>query len=183
MRPAELRLLVAAFGDPGHAFPAIALGRELASRGHRVVVETWERWREATEAGGVEFRAAGQYRVFPPPDPASGDAGAAEAAMALAPLMEELEPDLVVSDILTLAPALAAEVAEVPQATLIPHIYPVHEPGLPFFAVGVQPPRTPIGRWLWRKSLPLLETGLRIGRAELNVQRERLGLRPQARFH
>jgi len=178
-----MRLLVAAFGDPGHAFPAIALGRELASRGHRVVVETWERWRDATEEVGLEFRAAEQYRVFPPPGPESGDAGAADAAMALAPLLEELEPDLVVSDILTLAPALAAEVAGVPRATLIPHIYPVHEPGLPFFAVGVQPPRTPVGRWLWRRSLPLLETGLRIGREELNGQRERLGLRPQARFH
>src|SRR5215210_8170075 len=142
-RSAEMRLLVAAFGDPGHAFPAIALGRELASRGHRVVVETWERWRDATEEVGLEFRAAEQYRVFPPPGPESGDAGAADAAMALAPLLEELEPDLVVSDILTLAPALAAEVAGVPRATLIPHIYPVHEPGLPFFAVGVQPPRTP----------------------------------------
>ena len=182
-RSAEMRLLVAAFGDPGHAFPAIALGRELASRGHRVVVETWERWREPTEAVGLEFRAAEQYRVFPPPDAESGDAGAADAAIALAPLLAELEPDLVVSDILTLAPALAAEAADVPRATLIPHIYPVHEPGLPFFAVGVQPPRTPVGRWLWRKSLPLMETGLRIGREELNTQRERLGLRPLARFH
>ena len=48
----------------------------------------------------------------------------ARAARALAGLMEEFEPDLVVSDILTLAPTLAAEVAGVPQATLIPHVYP-----------------------------------------------------------
>ena len=46
--------------------------------------------------------------------------------------MEGFEPDLVVSDILTLAPTLAAEVAGVPQATLIPHVYPVQEPGMPF---------------------------------------------------
>jgi UDP:flavonoid glycosyltransferase YjiC (YdhE family) len=37
--PAEpLRLLLGAFGDPGHAFPAIALGRALAARGHEVVL-------------------------------------------------------------------------------------------------------------------------------------------------
>ena len=33
-----------------------------------------------------------------------------------------------------------------PLATLIPHIYPVVEPGLPFFAIGLRPPRTPLGR-------------------------------------
>jgi UDP:flavonoid glycosyltransferase YjiC (YdhE family) len=183
-RGGDLRLLVAAFGDPGHAFPAIALGRELAARGHRVVIETWGRWREAVEEIGLEFRAAEEYRVFPPPDPETEEMGAAaDAARALAPLLDELEPHLVVSDILTLAPALAAEVAGVPRATLIPHIYPVHEPGLPFFAVGVEPPRTAVGRWLWKAGLPLLETGLRVGRRELNEQRAHLGLPPQQRFH
>ena len=49
----RLRLLVAAFGDPGHAFPAIALARELRRRGHEVLVETWERWREAVEGEGL----------------------------------------------------------------------------------------------------------------------------------
>ena len=40
-----LRLLVAAFGDAGHALPAIALARALAERAHEVTVESWERWR------------------------------------------------------------------------------------------------------------------------------------------
>ena len=44
-----------------------------------------------------------------------------------------------VSDILTLAPALAAERAGLRRATLIPHVYPVHEPGLPFFSFGALP--------------------------------------------
>lgn len=180
----RLRILVAAFGDPGHAFPAIALSRALAARGHEVVVESWERWRQPVEAERLGFRAAEEYRVFPPPAPGSAEgASAAEAARALAPLLEEMRPQAVVSDILTLAPALAAEVAGIPRATLIPHIYPVHEPGLPFFAIGAQPPRTPLGRALWRGGLPLLEAGLRRGRRELNEQRESLGLPPLARFH
>lgn len=180
----RLRLLVAAFGDPGHAFPAIALARALAGRGHRVVFESWERWRQAAEEVGLEFAAAEEYRTFPPPPPDSpAGAGAADAARALAPLLEELRPHLLISDILTLAPSLAAEVAGIRRATLVPHIYPVHERGLPFFAFGAQPPRTALGRALWTRSLPLLETGLRRGRRELNEQRARLGLAPLERFH
>ena len=65
--------------------------------------------------------------------------------MALAPLFEEFQPDLVVSDILTLAPALAAELHGVRRATLVPHLYPVHQPAMPFFGFGVMPPRTRLG--------------------------------------
>ena len=94
-----------------------------------------------------------------------------------------MRPHVVVSDILTLAPALAAEKAGVPLATLIPHIYPVVEPGLPFFAIGLQPPRTPLGRGVWRAGQRALNVGLEHGRRDLNRQRARLGLPPVERFH
>ena len=58
------RLLIAAFGDPGHAFPAIALGRELVARGHEVWLETWERWREHVEREGMRFAAAPEYDML-----------------------------------------------------------------------------------------------------------------------
>jgi len=177
-----VRAIVAAFGDAGHAFPAIALGRALAGRGAEVTVQTWERWREPVEALGLGFAAAQEYEVFPPPPPGEG-AGAGEAALAMLPLLDEVVPDVVVSDILTLAPALAAELHGVPRATLIPHLYPVHDPGMPFFGTGMAPPRTAIGRTGWRAALPALETGLRVGRRELNETRARVGLPPQDRFH
>jgi UDP:flavonoid glycosyltransferase YjiC (YdhE family) len=178
------RFLVAAFGDAGHAFPAIALARALRDRGHEALVETWERWRDAVEGEGLGFTAAEEYKTFPPPEPGSdGWRTAADAAIALAPLMDEFRPDVVVSDILTLAPALAAERAGLRRATLIPHVYPVHEPGLPFFAFGLQPPRTPIGRAVWRRALPVLETGLRRGREEMNETRAAVGLPQVERFH
>jgi UDP:flavonoid glycosyltransferase YjiC (YdhE family) len=178
------RFLVAAFGDAGHAFPAIALARALRGRGHEVLVETWERWRDAVEGEGLGFTAAEEYRTFPPSEPGSaGGRTAAHAALALEPLMDDFQPDVVVSDILTLAPALAAERAGRMRATLIPHVYPVHEPGLPFFAFGLQPPRTPIGRAVWRGALPVLESGLRRGRRELNETRTAIGLPPVERFH
>ncbi|MEX0971879.1 MAG: nucleotide disphospho-sugar-binding domain-containing protein [Solirubrobacterales bacterium] len=179
-----MRLLVAAFGDAGHVFPAIALGRALAGRGHEVTIETWEERRAAVEGAGLGFAAAEEYRMFPPPDPDSPEgAHAAEAARALLPLLEEMRPHVVVSDILTLAPALAAEVAGIPRATLIPHIYPVVEPGLPFFAVGLRPPRTPLGRGIWHAGQRALNVGLEQGRDDLNRQRTRLGLAPTERFH
>jgi len=179
-----LRFLVAAFGDPGHVFPAIALGRALHERGHEVTIETWEERREAVEGAGLDFAAAEEYRMFPPPDPESPEgAHAAAAARALLPLLEEMRPDAVVSDILTLAPALAAERAGIPLATLIPHIYPVVEPAVPFFAVGLQPPRTSPGRAIWRLGQRALEVGLEQGRRDLNQQRARLDLPPVDRHH
>ena len=170
---------MAAFGDAGHAFPAIALARELKRRGHEVLVETWEEWQQAVEGEGLRFEAAQQYEVFPPPGPDTPQGQiVARAARALGGLMEDFEPDLVVSDILTRAPTLAAEVAGVPGATLIPHVYPVQRPGQPMYSMGFQPARTPLGRAGWRATMPLLNLGLRQGRDELNETRERLGLAP-----
>jgi UDP:flavonoid glycosyltransferase YjiC (YdhE family) len=181
----RLRILVAAFGDAGHAFPAIALGKALAARGHEVVIETWEERRQAVEGEGLGFAAAEEYRMFPPPDPDSEEGQhAAEAARALQPLLQALRPHVVVSDILTLAPTLAAERAGIPLATLIPHIYPVVEPGFPFFAIGLRVPRTGLGRGVWRAGHErALKVGLEQGRRDLNIQRERLGLPSIDRFH
>ena len=177
---ASMRLLLAAFGDPGHVFPTIALGRALAERGHEV---------DGRDLGGAPRRRRGRRPRLhrrrgipdvPSPDPDSEDgAHAAEAARALLPLLEGMRPHAVVSDILTLAPTLAAEKAGVPLATLIPHIYPVVEPGLPFFAIGLQPPRTPLGRGIWRAGQRALNVGLEHGRRDLN--RQRAAARPAAR--
>jgi UDP:flavonoid glycosyltransferase YjiC (YdhE family) len=184
VRTSSLRVLVAAFGDPGHVFPAISLGRALTGRGHEVVVETWEERRAAVEGAGLGFAAAEEYQMFPPPEPDTLDGQhAAEAARALLPLLEEMRPQVVVSDILTLAPALAAELAGIPLATLIPHIYPIVEPGQPFFAIGMKPPRTPLGRAIWRTGQRAIDIGLEHGRRDLNTQRRRLGLPTLDRFH
>jgi len=180
-----LRILVAAFGDAGHVFPAIALGKALVARGHEVVIETWEERRAAVEGEGLGFAAAEEYRMFPPPDPDSEQGQhAAEAAKALLPLLEDFRPHVVVSDILTLAPTLAAERTGIPLATLIPHIYPVVEPGSPFFAIGLWRPRTGLGRRIWRYGHDrALRVGLEQGRHDLNIQRARLDLPAIDRFH
>ena len=59
------------------------------------------------------------------------------------------------ADILTLAPALAAEIEGVPWATLIPHVYPHGAPGFPIYSLGARMPRTAAGRALWRRAQPI----------------------------
>ena len=60
-----MRVLLGAFGDPGHAFPMLALGEALVARGHDVALQTWRRWQEPAEAAGMTFAAAPEYQVFP----------------------------------------------------------------------------------------------------------------------
>ncbi|MDP9344860.1 MAG: glycosyl transferase, partial [Actinomycetota bacterium] len=185
--PAEdrrLTLLLGAFGDPGHAFPIIALGTELAARGHRVVVDTWRRWCEDIEAGGMEFVPAPEYQVFPTRErPLKPYEAAVRAARETLPRVAGLGADAVVADILTPAPALAAEMAGLPVATLVPHIDPRFRSGWPPFSIGARLPRTRAGRALWRRLEPMTDRGLEQGRIELNETRRRLGLPPRAHVH
>ncbi|MGZ4276640.1 MAG: glycosyltransferase [Solirubrobacteraceae bacterium] len=180
----RLMLLLGAFGDPGHAFPIIALGTELAARGHRVVVDTWKRWRTDVEAGGMEFVAAPEYQVFPTRErPLKPYEAAVRAARETLPRVQALGADAVVSDILTPAPALAGELAGLPVATLIPHIDPRFREGWPPFSIGARLPRTRAGRSLWRRLEPMTAKGLEQGRLELNETRRRLGLPPRPYVH
>ena len=50
-----MRVLLGAFGDPGHAFPVIALGSSWSRAAMSVGIETWERWRAPCEAAGMAF--------------------------------------------------------------------------------------------------------------------------------
>ncbi len=178
------RILLGAFGDPGHAFPMIALARGLAARGHDVTVQTWERWREPIEAEGLGFATAPEYQAFPNgPEPLDFYEAVVHATRDTLPLVRELRPDVVVADILTLAPALAAELHGVPYATLIPHVDPQPPPGAPIYSIGARLPRTPLGRAFWRRATRPVQNGLERGRRDLNAVRERLGLPPLPHVH
>ena len=162
----------------------LALGACLARRGHEVTFETWSRWREHVEARGMRFVAAPEYPVFPTRERPLKPYEAVVLATAETRVpLREATPDVVVHDILTLAPALAAELESVPTATLVPHIYPLGAPGFPPYAVGARLPRTGLGRRLWRLLDRPVEAGLRRGRAELNETRVKLGLPPIQRLH
>ena len=162
----------------------IALGRALVARGDEVWLQTWKRWQEHVEAEGIRFAPAPEYHA-PPLGPGElGFYGAAErAARETLPLVRELSPDVVVADILTLAPALAGELAGVPWATLVPHIYPPDAPGLPIYSFGGRLPRTRFGGAVWEHVKGPMRRGLEEGRSDLNVTRSNLGLPPLAYVH
>src|SRR5581483_7392235 len=86
------RFLLAAFGEPGHAFPMIALGRELAARGDTVCLQTWERWREFVEAEGMRFDRAPEYAVFPTSPALKPYQAAVRAAEETLPLVRSFSP-------------------------------------------------------------------------------------------
>jgi UDP:flavonoid glycosyltransferase YjiC (YdhE family) len=155
----------------------IALGCALLARGHDVTLQTWRRWQAHVEAEGMRFAPAPEYEVFPTgPEPLDFYEAVVHATDDTFPLVRELEPDAVVADILTLAPALAAEKAGVPVATLIPHVYPPSERGFPIYSLGARMPRTAAGRAAWRGFEHAVVRGLERGRRELNDTRSRLGL-------
>jgi UDP:flavonoid glycosyltransferase YjiC (YdhE family) len=180
----RLRFFLGAFGDPGHAFPMLALGARLAARGHDVVLETWSRWEPEVLAAGMRFVAAPEYPVFPTLErPLQPYEAVARATPETRRAIVEAAPDVVVHDVLTIAPALAAELEGVATATVIPHLHPAGAPGFPPYALGARLPRTRLGRGLWQSLQRPLEYGLRIGRRQLNETRARLGLPPVERLY
>src|SRR6059058_4420290 len=147
----------------------LALGAGLVARGHDVTLETWRRWRPSVESEGMHFVAAPEYPVFPTRERPLKPYEAVVAACAeTRAAVQGRSPEVVVHDVLTLAPALAAELEGVPVATLIPHLYTVGERGFPPYALGARLPRTVLGKAAWRLMERPVAAGLRQGRAELN---------------
>ena len=158
----------------------IALGRALRARGHDVTLETWQGWRSHAEAEDLRFAEAPEYHVFPTRErPLKPYEAVARATVTTRELVAQLRPDVVVADVLTLAPALAAEIEGVPFGTLIPHVDPRPSRGFAPYSSGARLPRTAVGGRLWDRAVaPLVARGLEIGRVELNETRRRLGLGP-----
>ncbi len=162
----------------------IALGRELARRGHAVTLQTWRRWQADVEGEGMRFAAAPEYHVFPTREkPLSPYQAVERATRETVQLVRSVGPAVVMSDILTLAPALAGELEGIPVGTLIPHLDPRMPSGSAPYSCGARLPRTRAGRALWRGADPLLRHGLQLGRMQLNETRRRLGLPALERVH
>jgi UDP:flavonoid glycosyltransferase YjiC (YdhE family) len=179
-----LRLFLGAFGDPGHAFPMLALGSALARRGHAVTFETWERWRPHAEAAGMAFVPAPEYPVFPTSQaPLKPYEAVVRAARDTRAHVAAARPHALVADILTLGPALAGELEQVPVATLIPHVHPQLPHGAPPYSFGARRARSALGRRLWAALDPLVLRGLEHGRRDLNGARAQLGLPPLEHVH
>jgi UDP:flavonoid glycosyltransferase YjiC (YdhE family) len=162
----------------------IALGRALAARGHDITLQTWERWRAPVEAEGLTFTPAPEYSAFPIGEqPLDFYEAIVYTTRDTLPLVRDLRPDVVVHDILTLGPSLAGELAGVPRATLIPHVFPEATPGFPIYSFGARLPRTAAGRAFWERAHLPVRRGLESGRLALNRTRAVVGLPPLSHVH
>lgn len=149
-----------------------------------MTLQTWRRWEHDVAREGMRFAAAPEYHVFPTREqPLTPYQAVERATRETVGLVRDVAPDVVVADILTLAPALAGELEGVPVATVIPHLDPRMPAGGAPYSCGARLPRTRAGRALWRGADPLLRHGLELGRSQLNETRRRLGLAAHERLH
>lgn len=129
--------------DPGHAFPALALCLAFIEAGDEPVLFTGTRWIEPARAAGVPTELL--KGLAPRPIDDDLDAGArihgraAHISTELLPDLRAMNPDLVVSDILTAGGGMAAERLGIPWIELSPH--PLYAPskGLPPIGSGLAP--------------------------------------------
>ena len=138
-----MRVAVVAGPDPGHAFPAIALCLRFLANGDAPTLLTGVEWLDTATAAGVPAAELLGLDVTDADDDA--DAGAkihrrgARMAVLNAPVLRDLAPDLVVSDVITTAGGLGAELLGLPWVELNPH--PLYRPskGLPPIGSGLAP--------------------------------------------
>lgn len=138
-----MRVAVVAGPDPGHAFPAIALCLRLAAAGDHPVLLTGTEWLGTARAVGIEAVELLGLDVTDADD--DTDAGekinqrAARMAVLNVPVLRELAPDLIVSDVITVCGGMAAELMGTPWVELNPQ--PLYRPsrGLPPLGSGLAP--------------------------------------------
>lgn len=138
-----MRVAVVAGPDPGHAFPAIALCLRFAAAGDDPVLLTGVEWLDTARAAGIE--AVELVGLDPTAEDDDTDAGAkihqraARMAVLNVPVLRELSPDLVVSDVITACGGMAAELMGVPWIELTPHPLYLPSKGLPPLGSGLAP--------------------------------------------
>ena len=136
-----MRVSVVAGPDPGHAFPAIALCLRFLANGDAPTLFTGSEWLATAADVGVDAVELLGLDVTEADDDA--DAGAkihrraARMAELNAPQLAELAPDLVVSDVITVAGGLAAELVALPWVELNPQPLYLPSKGLPPMGSGL----------------------------------------------
>jgi MGT family glycosyltransferase len=176
-----MRVVCASLPGPGHAFPMLAVAKALSGRGHEVVFASGRAHVDDAAVAGASF-------VELPSTPGSSlDAlrpyqDGLGHAQAFIPVLNKIAPDVVVSDLITLGPALAAEAIGVPHATLVIHGLHLPSRELPPFGWGAAPGRLPLGRLRDQWMRNGQQKDLTKARDELNRVRAELGLQETERL-
>lgn len=176
-----MRVALVAGPDPGHAFPAAALGVALKHRGHDVAVMTGPQWDEPLARDGITPIT---LPLLPEPDGETFSQRLWTRQAAMAPLIaDDLRAwgaDAVVADTLTHCGGFAAALMGRPWAELVVHLLQDLSVALPPVGGGFTPGRTPAGkardaalRWFTARSIAQ-------GKADRAVAVEGLGVAPTA---
>lgn len=138
-----MRIAVVAGPEPGHAFPALALCLRLSAAGDSPVLLTGVRWIGTARDAGIDVvELAGLDPTEFDDDTDDGakiHARAARMAALNAPILRELAPNLVVSDVITACGGMAAELLGIPWIELDPHPLYLPSKGLPPIGSGMAP--------------------------------------------
>lgn len=174
-----MRIAVIAGGDPGHVFPAAGLTQALVARGHDAWVCTGGNWLGALERDGIPAVAM----PHPPPNP-EPDAvrrlrqTSRRLAPQIAAALDQLQPEVIVSDVMTPSGGLAAGLLGVPWIELVPH--PVQDPSpfLPPAGSGLKPATGPLRRLRDQRLYRITSQQWATGRQHREDDRAHLDLPP-----
>lgn len=175
-----MRVAVVAGPDPGHAFPAIALCLKFLAAGDQPTLSTGAEWLPTARAAGLDAVLLDGLDATADDDDA--DSGAkihrrgARMGVLNAPLLRELAPDIVVSDVITTCGGMAADLLGVPWVELNPH--PLYSPskGLPPLGSGLAPGVGVRGRLRDTVMRALTARSVRMGDQQRSAARVEIGL-------
>lgn len=173
-----MRVAVVAGPDPGHSFPAIALCQRFNDAGDDATLFTGEEWLDAAGAAGVDA-APLDGLVATDEDLDAGariHRRAARMAVLNVPVLRDLAPDLVVSDVITAGGGMAAELLEIPWIELNPHPLYLPSKGLPPIGSGLAPGTGVRGRLRDATMRALTARSVRAGLRQRATVRTEIGL-------
>jgi UDP:flavonoid glycosyltransferase YjiC (YdhE family) len=175
-----MRVAVVAGPEAGHAFPAIALCLRFLAAGDDPVLLTGREWLDTAGAAGVE--AVELLGLDPEASDDDDDAGskihqrAARMAVLNKPVLQQLQPDLVVSDVITVCGGMAAEMLGVPWVELTPHPLYLPSKGLPPIGSGLAPGTGVGGRLRDTVMRAFTARSIRAGDRQRSAARTAIGL-------
>lgn len=175
-----MRVAVVAGPEAGHAFPAIALCLRFLQVGDAPVLLTGRQWLETARAAEIE--AVELLGLDPDEGDDDADAGAkihqraARMAVLNRPALQQLQPDLVVSDVITVCGGMAAELLGVPWVELSPHPLYLPSKGLPPIGSGLAPGTGVTGRLRDTVMRALTARSIRTGERQRAAARTAIGL-------
>ncbi|HUL99882.1 MAG TPA: nucleotide disphospho-sugar-binding domain-containing protein [Mycobacterium sp.] len=177
-----MRVAVVAGPDPGHSFPAIALCLKFLAEGDQPTLLTGVEVLDFARTAGID--AIELDGLKPGPFDDDSDAGAkiheraARMAVLNAPRLEEMALDMVVSDVITAAGGLAAEMLGLPWIELNPHPLYLPSRALPPIGSGLAPGVGVRGRFRDAVMRALTSRALQAGRRQRAAARVSIGLPP-----